>query len=123
MKKFLLISIIFITSCYFGEIEAEPEATKLLMRNQSSVELVSVSWNDVDFGNINQGKNSERIVPDGNAAYIFFFAKNGKQYRTQTLIPVSKYRRKETTFIDGTRIVAVDNAMSSLSLGEIFNAN
>jgi len=119
MKKLLLICFVLINSCYFGEIEVIPEATKLLLRNQSPVELIYVSWNSIDFGDIDSGDKSEKIVSDGGTAYIYFYANDGTRCHTQALIPISKHKRKEITFISTTRIVCLDDPLNSLQLGNI----
>jgi len=82
-----------------GTIDAKPEATKFLMQNKSGVPLLSVEWNNFDFGDIGPGKISEKIVSEGDD-YVRFEASNGKRYRTFNLYDVKKHTRDTINFTD-----------------------
>jgi hypothetical protein len=100
MKKSLLIyCFLFMTSCSMGTIEAVPEASKFLMQNKSGVSLLNVEWNNTNFGDIEPGRISERIVSDGDD-YVRFETSNGKRYRTFNLYDVKKHARDTINFTD-----------------------
>jgi len=104
MKKFLLAYCIVMASCYFGEIEAVPEATKLSIQNNSSVQLISVLWKDSEFGDIGLGRVSTKEVSDGHS-YVYFNTSNSKQYRTRELVVCKKYRHEPFRFADEMLII------------------
>jgi len=106
-------------SCSFGTIEAKPEATKLLVRNYSNVQLLNVIWNGTNLGDINFGGIYEMDVLQGNSP-IYFSIRNGKQYRTRAYILGKKYERNEFNFIDNTLVIDVETNIQSL-LGGILN--
>ncbi len=123
MKKLLTYCFLFlqVISCSTGTIEAKPEATKFLMQNKSSVRLLSVEWNNTDFGDILPGKTSEKIVSEGDD-YVRFSASNGKQYRTYILYDVRKYTRDTISFTD--KIPVYNETDKKLGkLGDILNGN
>ena len=124
MKKFLSICCFLflqIISCSIGTMEAKPEATKFSVQNNSKVQLLSVKWNNTDFGNIGLGELSEMIVPNGDGP-IYFNASNGKQYCTQMYVIGKKYEHNKFTFIDNTIVINVETN-SAGTLGGIFNVD
>jgi len=122
MKFFLLIyCFLFMISCSMGTIEAVPEATKFLMQNKSGVRLLSVEWNNFDFGDISPGKISEKIVSDGDD-YVRFETSNGKRYRTFNLYDVKKYTRDTITFTDNISVYNETDKQRG-KLGDILDAN
>jgi hypothetical protein len=120
MKKFLPLMLCFfaiqIISCSAGTIEAEPEATKFSIKNDSKIVLQNVKWNGADFGNIGLGDVSEKIVSSGQG-YVHFYFKN-KQYSTHEYISVKKHRREEF-FIHANTLVTTSSPQRLLRLEEI----
>jgi len=110
-----------IISCSTGTIDAKPEATKFLMQNKSSVRLLNVRWNSIDFGNIEPGKISEKIVSYGDD-YVRFEASNSKQYRTFNLYDVKKYTRDTITFTDKISVYNETDRQRGV-LGDILDAD
>jgi len=124
MKKILLAYCILfsqIISCSIGTIEERPEATKLLIQNNSNVHLLSVKWNRTDFENINVGRFSEMFVSEGNG-FVFFKASNGKQYHTEWNVECKEYHNNKFVFIDNTLVTNMETNITSL-LGDILNAD
>ncbi len=120
MKKNLLICCFLflqIISCSPGTIEAKPEATKLLIENKSKVQLLSVEWKDIDFGDIGTGKFSEKIVPNGDD-YVRFKI-SSKRYRTFSPVACAKYKFEKFTFIDNLSVTDVDKPDSTIRLGDL----
>ena len=114
MKKFLLAYSFFllqIASCNFG-IEAQPEATKLSIQNNSGVHLLDVRWRGINFENIGLGGVSEKEVSDGSS-FVFFNAGNGKEYRTLSLVIGEKYKSNKFSFVDNTPIREASNLNSN----------
>ena len=102
-------------SCSFGTIEAVPEATKLSMQNNSNVQLLSVKWNNADFGNIGLGELSEKLVShEHKDGPIYFNTSNDKLYRTQTYVSVKKHERNKFVFIDNTIVIDMETKIQSL---------
>ena len=91
-------------SCSVGTLEVKPESTKFSMQNISKVQLLGVKWNGTDFGDIDIGELSERMVMDGND-YVYFNTSNGKQYRTFAPIDGKKYMRNKLTFMDNYPVI------------------
>jgi len=120
MKKFLLLMLccfaMQIISCSMGIIEAEPGATKFLIKNDSKIALENVAWNKVDFGNIELGDVSEKVVSAGQG-YVYFSCKN-KQYATYDYISVEKHKREEFYIHSNTFITPI-NSQKRLRLEEI----
>lgn len=110
-----------IISCSTGTIEAKPEATKFLMQNKSSVRLLNVGWNSIDFGNIEPGKISEKIVSYGDD-YVRFETSNGKQYRTFNPYDVKKHTRDTITFTDKISVYNETDKQRG-TLGDILDAD
>jgi len=124
MKKFLLAyCFLFLQaiSCSTGTIEAKPEATKFSVQNNSKVQLLSVKWNNTNFGDIGLGELSEMLVSHGDGP-IYFTAGNGKRYCTQMYIIGKKHEHNKFTFIDNTIVIDVDTNSSGL-LGGILNVD
>jgi hypothetical protein len=125
MKNFLLFAFCFfflqILSCSIGEIEPQPEATKLTIQNNSTVILRNVIWNGTNFDDLELGWTSERDVSYGEG-YVYFEADNGESYHTRELVIGEKYRSSKFAFIDGTVIVNNNSKIQS-SLGKIFEEN
>jgi hypothetical protein len=124
MKKILLLAFCFFSvfSCGVGTIEAVPENTKFSMQNNSSVQLLSVTWNGTNFGDIGLGGVSEREVSDGQG-YVYFNASDGKQYRTNDLAIGEKYKHNKFPFVDGTLVRDIGNSNTIIPLGNILNAD
>jgi hypothetical protein len=121
MKKLLLQMLCFfamqIISCSIGTIEAEPGATKFSIKNDSKIVLQNVMWNKVDFGNVELGDVSERIVSAGRG-YVYFYFGN-KQYSTYDYISVEKHRREEFYIHANTFVTTVVNSQGLIRLEEI----
>ncbi|MCL2206784.1 MAG: hypothetical protein FWB90_01660 [Fibromonadales bacterium] len=120
MKKILLACCILIASCYFGEIEAVPEATKLSLQNNSSVQLFDVVWNGAELGNIDLGRILTKEVPNGHG-FVYFNA-NGKPYRTQSLVVCTKYKHERFQFTDGMSIIDISTS-NMITIGSLLNEN
>jgi len=108
-------------SCSVGTIEAKPEATKFSIQNNSTVQLLSVKWNNTDFGNIGLGELSEMIVPHGDGP-IYFNTSKGK-YCTHTYVIGKKHEHNKFTFIDNTIVIDVDNTSNIGILGGTLNVD
>jgi len=121
MKKFLSIScFLFLQtiSCSFGTLEIKPEATKLSIQNNSTVQLLDVIWNGTNFGDIDPGEFSEMIVSPGGD-HIYF---NNKLYCTDAYVTVKKYEHYKFPLIDNTRVIDVKTNIPSY-LGDILNVD
>ena len=114
MKNFLFIAICFfaaqiIMSC--ATIEVEPGSTKLSIRNNSAEPLGSVSWNGIDFGNINKNSISERSFLDekkiNSEDYMTFEIKDSR-YITVEKITSKKFRNAVFIFENDTKILDID---------------
>jgi hypothetical protein len=121
MKNFLLQMLCFIAmqiiSCSIGTIEIEPGATKFSIKNDSKIVLQNVKWNKIDFGNIELGDVSEKIVSAGQG-YVYFYFGN-KQYSTYDYISVEKHKREEFYIHANTFVTAVNQPQRLLRLEEI----
>jgi len=121
MKKFLLTCcFLFLQtiSCSFGTIEVKPEATKLLIRNYSTVQLLNVTWNGTNYGDINRGEIYEMDVSHGSGP-IYFNISNDKQYRTRQYVLSKKYERNDFNFIDNTLVIDVETN-SEITLERVY---
>ncbi|MDR2594987.1 MAG: hypothetical protein LBC87_09495 [Fibromonadaceae bacterium] len=133
MKKFLSIScFLFLQaiSCSMGTIEANPEATKFTIQNNSKVQLFCVKWNGTDFGHIGIGDFSEKVVlNDGKGGPVDFDISNDEpcssksQYRTHRYFSNNKHKHnKECIFINNTLVINnVTNVLDTL--GGILNVD
>jgi len=125
MKKILLAYCILfwqIISCSIGTIEVKPEATKLLIQNNSQVHLLSVTWNGQNFEDISAGSFSEKIFSDGGNGFIYFKTSNGKKYHTEWSVECKQYKNNKFTFIDNTLVINLETNITSL-LGDVLNEN
>jgi len=120
--RFFLLTYCFLflqaISCSFGTIETKPEATKLSIQNNSTVQLLGVIWNGTNFGDIDPGEFSEMIVSPGGD-HIYF---NNKLYCTDTYVTVKKYEHYKFPLIDNTRVIDVKTNIPSY-LGDILNVD
>jgi len=125
MRKFLSLAFCFfflqIFSCSIGEVEPQPESTKFIMQNNSTVFLKDVWWNGTPFGELDLGWISEQLVRDGYS-YVFFKTDNG-EYRTRDLVIGEKYRSNKFVFIDGTVVININNTTNICSLATILKCD
>jgi len=122
MKKLLLLAILTtqIISCEIGVIEAQPEATKLIILNRSDIDLLNVEWNGYAFGNINAKNSSEYIfVSEGHGPVSFEVA--GKKYNTcgSALAEVEKHRKSDFTLGASTPLENPKTCGANFTLGQL----
>lgn len=103
----------------------QPLLTTLKIKNESSVEITDVIWQNVTFAN-NQYENSilsgtsvtKTVQPNGG--YIFFKRKSNPIIaRTSDMIIIENNDEKEFTFNDNTSIVEINNANNTGTLGSL----
>ena len=105
----------------------QPIQTKLIIKNESFIEITDVIWQGANFAN-NQYENSIKpgttvtnIVEPGGG-FIFFKRKsNPVTARTSEIVIIEKYNNKEFVFRDNTNIFEVNNSKNSGTLSSLKN--
>jgi hypothetical protein len=97
------------------------EETSLRIKNESSVKLTSVLWQNVYFpsnqADISPGTNVIKNVKEGTG-YIFFSI-NSTAYRTKDIVVIEKNENKEFTFNNYTLVVDLINSDETKILGNL----
>ncbi len=96
-----------------SELELVLIPTKLLIRNNSGVNLLNVTWNSFSFEDIPLNSSSELEVIEGSYN-ISFKLSNGKSYRAKDPTKVEKHKTKEFNFFNTTIVVDPSNSSEKL---------
>jgi len=123
MKKLLLLAFFTtqIISCGMGTIEAQPEATKLIIQNRSSVNLLNVYWNTNYFGSIKAYSFSDTILVSAGQGPVSFEVA-GKKYNTcgTALAKAEKYKRNSFALGPSTPLEGSGKRCMEITLGQIW---
>jgi uncharacterized lipoprotein NlpE involved in copper resistance len=105
--------------------DTPPSTTKLIIKNESSVEIADAIWQGVSFApsqtntTITSGSLVTKTVQPGSG-YIFFTRKtNPINARTNDFVVIEKDKQKEFVFTDNTLIVDINNPDNIGTLGTL----
>jgi len=122
MKKILILAIFTtqIISCGVGTIEMQPEVTKLIIQNRSSVNLLNVEWNAEFIGHIKAHSFSDTILVSAGQGPVSFEVA-GNKYKTcgTALAKAEKYRRNNFALGPSTPLESADKHCMEITLGQL----
>lgn len=114
----LLFFVVSVSGCAL--LGTSLSGTQLTIKNDSSMDLTLIQWNDTYFGDdsiwdsdllenvdgIAAGSQSTENVTSGTGYIYFWISGDSQQYRTAALVTVSKDEQMNFTFTGSTTIVA-----------------